>query len=68
MSVNNPYKFILLLVALGVMLTLALTNTVEWDDLKAYFALIVGYGVGNGIAAKQGQPSEPVFAPKESNK
>lgn len=65
MSVNNPYKFAIIILSLVLMGVMVVTNKAEWNDLDQYFALIVGYGIGNGVAAKRGQPSEPVFSPKE---
>lgn len=67
LKVNNPPKFYLLVIALVGLFVLVLTHAVSWGDVELYFGIIVGYGVGNGIASAKGQPSEPVFAPSDSN-
>lgn len=64
MTVNNAAKFWLLLVALVGLLALVVAGQAELGDVDAYLTLIIGYGVGNGIAAVRGQPTTAVFGPK----
>jgi len=66
--INNPPKFIILLVALLGLLTLVAMGKVAWDEVDVWFGTIVGYGVGNGIAAAKGQPSTPVFGTKKGTR
>jgi hypothetical protein len=40
---------------------LMITNTIESDSGLGLLGLIVGYAVGNGIAARSGQPVEPII-------
>lgn len=63
MDLNNPPKFYLLLVTLIGVFGLMLFGRVDTDNAQAWALIgsIVGYGVGNGIAARNGQNVEPVF-------
>lgn len=67
MDLNNPPKFYLLLITLLGVFALMLFGRVDTDNAQAWALIgsIVGYGVGNGIAAKSGQPVEPVFKPRD---
>jgi hypothetical protein len=58
LNVNNPPKAIIVLVSLVCLTILLVTKSVAPE---AGLGLIVGYGVGNGIAAKQDQPVEPMI-------
>jgi len=42
-----------------------ITSTIESDAGLGLLGLIVGYAVGNGIAAKQGEPVEPIIGHQE---
>lgn len=64
--INNPPKFIIIVIALLGLLILVGFGRVEWDQVDAWFGTIVGYGVGNGIAALRDQPHEPIFGRKGS--
>jgi len=63
-AVNNPPKFYLLALALVGMLTLVGLGRVNWGDVDMYFAAVLFYGLGNGVAAVKRQPSEPIFGRK----
>lgn len=68
MNVNNPAK---LLVMILVILCATLLRITDDIDVVTYVALvgpIGGYAVGNGIAAKNGAPSEPMFAPRDRDR
>jgi hypothetical protein len=70
MNVNNPPKFLLLLVALVGIFTLMAIGRISPDAPIPWATIgtIVGYGVGNGIASKRGDPVEPVFGRKPEPK
>lgn len=66
LDLNNPPKFYLLaLTLIGVFVLMSL-GRIGTDNAQAWGLIgsIVGYGVGNGIAAKNQQPVEPVFGAK----
>jgi hypothetical protein len=69
LDLNNPPKFYLLLVTLMGVFALMLTGQVDTENPQAWALIgsIVGYGVGNGIAAKNGQAVEPVFKSRRSD-
>lgn len=67
MSVNNWPKLVLILAVVAGMFALILTNQTELSDVDKYFTLIVGYIIGNGIAARKDQPVEPVLTSKENS-
>lgn len=66
-SVNNPPKFWLLVVALVGVFVLLAFGKIEPAYGTGIIGTIVGYGVGNGIAAKNGEPVAPVFARKQTD-
>lgn len=61
LNLNNPPKFYIVILALICISILMITNTIDSDAGLGLLGLIVGYGVGNGIAAKQDQPIEPII-------
>lgn len=61
MNVNNPPKMIVVVLALICLTVLLMSNTIDSAEGLGLIGLIVGYGVGNGIAAKQGDPVEPMI-------
>lgn len=64
MLVNNPPKFWLLVLAMAGTFVLMALGTLNADQGLPIITAIVGYGIGNGIAAKNGEPVQPVFGPK----
>lgn len=60
-NLNNPPKFYIVILALVCITVLMVTNTIDSDAGLGLLGLIVGYGVGNGIAARQGDPVEPII-------
>lgn len=59
--VNNPPKFVLLLVAvIGVIVLLALGKISESAGMF-FLGSVTGIGIGNGIASSRGEEVEPVF-------
>lgn len=60
-NLNNPPKFYIVILSLICITVLLVTNTIDSDAGLGLLGLIVGYGVGNGIAARQGEPIEPII-------
>lgn len=61
LNLNNPPKFYIVVLALICITVLMVTGTIESDAGLGLLGLIVGYAVGNGIAAKQNEPIEPIL-------
>lgn len=61
---NNPPKFWLLLMALACVTVLMAFGRIDGAVGAGIIGTIVGYGAGNGIAAKNGEPVQPIFARK----
>lgn len=51
----NPSKALIALCALGCVTALLITDAISQDAGLGLMGMIVGYAVGNGIAAKSGQ-------------
>jgi hypothetical protein len=64
MSVN-PSKALIALVALICMTVLLVTNSIATDQGLPIITMIVGYSVGNGMAALTGKPVDPIIMKKE---
>jgi hypothetical protein len=65
MGVNNPAK--LYIIGLIVVCATVLFAIGRISSVTEYLAVVgpfAGYLVGNGIAAKRGDPSEPALCPK----
>lgn len=67
MTLNNPPKAFILLVALVCVTALMALGRIDTDSGMPILTAIVFYGIGNGIAAKSGKPSEPIIAPKNND-
>jgi hypothetical protein len=67
MILNNPPKAIIVLVALFCITLLMITRSIESEAGVGLLGLIVGYAVGNGIAAKNGDAVEPIISRKSDN-
>lgn len=61
LNMNNPPKFYIVVLSLVCITVLMVFNTISSEAGLGLLGLIVGYGVGNGIAAKYDEPVEPVF-------
>lgn len=66
MTLNNPPKAFILLVALCCVTLLLALGRVTTEAGLPIISAIVFYGIGNGVAAKTGKPSEPIIAPKQT--
>ena len=64
MTISNPPKALILLAALVAITILMALGRIETDAGMPLLTAIVFYGVGNGVAAKSGKPSDPVIGPK----
>lgn len=61
LNLNNPPKFYIVVLALVCITVLMVFGTIASESGLGLLGLIVGYAVGNGIAAKQGDPVEPII-------
>jgi hypothetical protein len=61
MSLTNAPKFWLLLVTIIGLILLMAMHVMTVQDASPFMALIIGYLVGNGVAAKKGDPVDPVI-------
>lgn len=61
MSVNNLPKLVAALVLSGFMTLLMMTNHVSSEAGVPFLTAIGGYILGNGIAARRGEPVEPII-------
>lgn len=65
MSITNPPKALIVLVALVCLTVLMATHTLDSTTGAGMLGTIIGYGVGNGIAARKGETVEPIFGQKQ---
>jgi hypothetical protein len=68
MTLNNPPKAFILLVALCCVTLLLALGRVTTEAGLPIISAIVFYGIGNGVAAKTGKTSEPIIGPKNGDK
>jgi ABC-type lipoprotein release transport system permease subunit len=61
MNLNNPPKLIGILAAMGCLTIVFAMGTLSESGYIGLMGLLVGYLVGNGIAARAGEPVEPVL-------
>lgn len=65
LNLNNPPKFWIVVLALLCITILMVTGTMDSDAGLGLLGLIVGYAVGNGIAARDNEPVEPIIGRHE---
>jgi hypothetical protein len=65
MTLHNPPKAFILLVALICITILLGLERITTEAGLPIITAIVFYGIGNGVAARSGKPSEPIIAPKD---
>lgn len=65
MSLHNPTKAFILLVALICITILLAVGRVSTEAGLPIITAIVFYGIGNGVAARSGISSTPVVGPKD---
>lgn len=64
MTVTNPPKALIALVALICITVLRALDKLDQASFNAIGGLIVGYAVGNGVAARKGDPVDPILGRK----
>jgi len=64
MNIANPSKAFIALVSLICLTVLIAVDAITSDAGLPVITAIVGYAIGNGIAARQGQPVQPIIGRK----
>ena len=64
MRITNPPKALIALVGLVCLTLLMALNSIEEATGTGLIGSILGYAIGNGIAARQGQPVSPIIGRK----
>jgi hypothetical protein len=64
MTLANPPKALIALVALILISGLMAIDAITTDAGMPLFTMIVGYAIGNGVAAKQNVPVQPIVGRK----
>ena len=65
MSLANPSKALIALVGLICITVLIAVDAITPDAGLPVITAIIGYAIGNGIAAKQGQSVDPIIGKKK---
>ena len=65
MNIANPSKALIALVGLICLTVLMAVGAIESDTGVPILTTIIGYSVGNGIAARKGDPVDPIIGPKK---
>ena len=65
MSLANPSKALIALVGLICPTVLIAVDAITPDAGLPVITAIIGYAIGNGIAAKQGQSVDPIIGKKK---
>jgi len=65
MALANPPKALIALVALILISGLMAIKAITTEAGIPIFTMIVGYAIGNGMAAKAGVPVDPILKAKE---
>jgi hypothetical protein len=63
-TLQNPSKALIALVALICVTVLIAVGSIDSNQGLPIITMIVGYAVGNGIAARKGDPVDPIIGPK----
>lgn len=66
MNIANPSKALIALVGLVCLTVLMATKAISSDAGLPIVTTIIGYAVGNGIAAKKGDPVDPIIGKRKS--
>lgn len=64
MNIANPSKALIALVGLICLTILMAVDAIESQTGLPIVTTIIGYAVGNGIAARTGHPVEPIIGKK----
>lgn len=65
MTVTNPPKAFIALIGLICLTVLLAIGAIDKATGTGMIGTILGYAVGNGIAAKSGSPVEPIIGNKD---
>lgn len=65
MNITNPPKALILCLALVCITILLAVKSISQDAGLPIISAIVFYGIGNGVAAKNGKNAPKIFGPKE---
>jgi len=65
MTITNPPKAFIALIGLVCLTILLAIGAIDKATGTGMIGTILGYAVGNGIAAKTGKPVEPIIGNKE---
>lgn len=65
MILQNPPKALIALVALICITVLRGLDKLDQASFNGLAGLIVGYAVGNGVAARKGDPVDPIIGSKK---
>jgi len=66
MSIVNPSKALIALVGLVCITVLMVTDSISQDAGIGLVSAIIGYAIGNGIAARQGQTVSPIVGARKN--
>ena len=64
MRIANPSKAFIALVGLICITVLIAIGKVDMSQGMPVITLVIGYAVGNGIAARSGELVQPIIGPK----
>lgn len=65
MNLANPSKAMIALAGMICITILLAVDRIPSEAGVGMIGTIIGYAVGNGIAARQGVPVSPIIGPKE---
>jgi hypothetical protein len=65
MTLTNPPKAFIALVGLVCLTVLLALDAIDNATGTGMIGTILGYAVGNGIAARSGTKADPIIGPKE---
>lgn len=64
MILQNPPKAFIVLAGMICITILMAVKAIDQSAGTGLLGSIIGYAVGNGIAARKGEPVEPIIGPK----
>ena len=67
MTIQNPSKALIALVGLICVTLLMALNSIDQETGMPILTLVIGYAVGNGIAARSGQIVSPIIGSKKND-
>ena len=67
MAITNPPKALIALVGLICVTVLMAVRAIDSTAGMPIITLVIGYAVGNGVAARSNQPVEPIIGPKKED-